>query len=53
MTLCQGTAERRQRLHEHEAARREIAWSDGGVLTHAAAYDLLTTISGNVLAFLK
>ena len=28
MALCQGTAERRQRLHAHEVARREIAWSD-------------------------
>ncbi|KAF8502677.1 hypothetical protein F5888DRAFT_1867576 [Russula emetica] len=53
MTLCQGTAERLQRLHEHEAAWREIAWSDGGVITHTAAYDLPTAISGSVLAFLK
>jgi hypothetical protein len=34
-------------------AWREIAWSDGGVITHAAAYDLPTAISGSVLAFLK
>ena len=53
MTLCQGTAERLQRLREHEAAWREIAWSDGGVITHAAACDLPTAISGSVLAFLK
>ncbi|KAF8502684.1 hypothetical protein F5888DRAFT_1112443 [Russula emetica] len=53
MALCQGTAERLQRLREHEAAWREIAWSDGGVITHAAACDLPTAISGSVLAFLK
>jgi hypothetical protein len=51
--LCQGTAERLQRLREHEAAWREIAWSDGGVITHAAACDLPTVISGSVLGFLK
>jgi hypothetical protein len=39
MTLCHGTAERLRRLREHEAAWREIAWSDGGVITHAAACD--------------
>ena len=53
MTLCQGTAEQFQRLREHEAAWREIAWSDGGIITHAAACDLPTAISGSVLAFLK
>ena len=53
MTFCQGTAERFQRLREHEAAWREIAWSDGGIITHAAACDLPTAISGSVLAFLK
>ena len=53
MTLFQGTAERFQRLREHEAAWREIAWSDGGVITHAAACDLPIAISGSVLAFLK
>jgi hypothetical protein len=53
MALCKGTAERLQRLHEHEAAWREIAWSDGGVITHPAACDLPITISGSVLAFLK
>ncbi|KAI0246872.1 hypothetical protein BJV78DRAFT_1250500 [Lactifluus subvellereus] len=47
------TAEQLQRLHEHEAAWREVAWSDGGVITHKAARDLPTTISGGVLAFLK
>jgi hypothetical protein len=51
--LCQGTAERLQRLREHEAAWREIAWSDGGVITHADACDFPTAISGSVLAFLK
>ena len=53
MTLCQGTAERLQRLREHEAAWREIAWSDGGVIKHMAACDFPTAISGSVLAFLK
>ena len=53
MTLCQGTAERLQRLRGHEAAWREITWSSGGVITDAAACDLPTTISGSVLAFLK
>jgi hypothetical protein len=53
MALCQGTVERVLRLREHEAAWREIAWSDGGVITHAAACDLPTAISGSVLAFLK
>lgn len=52
-TLCHGTAERLQRLREHEAAWREVAWSDGGVITHEAAQDLPTAISGGVLAFLK
>jgi hypothetical protein len=50
---CQGTAERLQRLREHEAAWRELSWSDGGVITHMAACDLPTVISGSVLAFLK
>jgi hypothetical protein len=53
MILCQGTAERLQRLREYETAWREIAWSDGGVITHTAACDLPTAISGSVLAFLK
>ena len=53
MTLCQGTAERLQKLREHEAAWREITWSDGGIITHAAACDLPTIVSGSVLAFLK
>ena len=51
--LCHGTAERLQRLREHEAAWREVAWSNGGVITHEAARDLPTAISGGVLAFLK
>ena len=51
--LCQGTTERLQRLREHEAAWREVAWLDGGVLTHSAACRLPAAISGSVLAFLK
>jgi hypothetical protein len=51
--ICQNTAERLQRLREHEAAWREMSWSDGGVITHGAAQDLPTAISGGVLAFLK
>ncbi|KAI0294181.1 hypothetical protein BC826DRAFT_1104773 [Russula brevipes] len=51
--LCQRTAERLERLREHEAAWREITWSDGGLITHEAARDLPTDISGGVLAFLK
>ena len=51
--LCHGTAERLQRLYEHEAAWREVAWSDSGAITHEAARDLPTAISGGVLAFLK
>ena len=51
--LCRGTAERLQRLREHEAAWREVAWSNGGLITHEAARDLPTAISGGVLAFLK
>ena len=47
------TAERLQRLREHEAAWREIAWSDGSLISHLAARDLPTTSSGGVLAFLK
>jgi hypothetical protein len=53
MTLFHGTAERLQRLREHEAAWREIVLSDGGVIAHAAACNLPITISGSVLAFLK
>ena len=48
-----GTAERLQRLREHEAAWREVTWSGGGVITHKDACDLPTAISGSVLAFLK
>ena len=51
--LCQGTAERLQRLREHEAAWREVAWFDGGVIAHTAACDFPAAISGSVLAFLK
>jgi hypothetical protein len=51
--LCQRTSERLERLREHEAAWREITWSDGGLITHEAARDLPTDISGGVLAFLK
>jgi hypothetical protein len=51
--LCQGTAERLQRLREHEAAWREVAWFDGGVIAHTVACDLPAAISGSVLAFLK
>jgi len=51
--ICQNTAERLQRLREHEAAWREMSWPDGGVITHDAARDLPTAISGGVLAFLK
>jgi len=40
-------------LHEHEAAWREVAWSDGRVITHEAARDLPTAISGGVLGFLR
>lgn len=47
------TAERLQRLHEHEAAWREVAWSDGSLIPHSAARDLPTTSSGGVLAFLR
>lgn len=47
------TAERLQRLREHEAAWREVAWSDGSIISHTAARDLPTTSSGGVLAFLK
>lgn len=47
------TAERLQRLREHEAAWREVAWSDGSIISHMAACDLPTTSSGGVLAFLK
>jgi hypothetical protein len=50
---CQGTAERLQRLCEHEAAWREVAWSDGGIIANRAACDFPTAISGSVLAFLK
>ena len=51
--LCHGTTERLQKLREHEAAWRDVAWSDGGVITHEAARDLPTAISGGILAFLK
>ena len=51
--LCQNTAERLRRLREHEAAWRQVVWSDGGVITHKAACDIPTAISGGVLAFLK
>ncbi|KAI9431412.1 hypothetical protein H4582DRAFT_1966232 [Lactarius indigo] len=47
------TSERLQRLREHEAAWREVAWSDGSTISHQAARDLPTTSSGGVLAFLK
>lgn len=47
------TAERLQRLREHEAAWREVAWSDGSLIPHMAARDLPTTSSGGVLAFLR
>ena len=47
------TAERLQRLREHEAAWREVAWSDGSIISHPDARDLPTTSSGGVLAFLK
>ncbi|KAF8269936.1 hypothetical protein EI94DRAFT_1723941 [Lactarius quietus] len=47
------TAERLQRLREHEAAWREVAWSDGCLIPHMAARDLPTTCSGGVLAFQK
>jgi len=47
------TAERLQRLREHEAAWRQVAWSDGGIISHMAARELPTTSSGGVLAFLK
>jgi hypothetical protein len=49
---CQRTAERFQRLREYEAAWREVAWSGGGVITHKAARNFPTAISGGVLAFL-
>jgi hypothetical protein len=51
--ICQNTAERLQRLREHEAAWRELAWSDGSVVAHDVARNLPTAISGGVLAFLK
>ena len=51
--FCQGTAERLQRLREHEAAWREVAWSGGGLIAHTAACGLPAAISGSVLAFLK
>lgn len=51
--LCQRTAERLERLREHEAAWREVSWSDGGIIAHKAARDFPTAISGSVLAFLK
>jgi hypothetical protein len=51
--LCRNIAERLQRLRDHEAAWREMSWSDGGVIPHNAARDLPTAISGGVLAFLR
>jgi hypothetical protein len=50
---CQGTAERLQRLREHEAAWRELAWTDGGIIAHKAACYHPAAISGSVVAFLK
>lgn len=47
------TAERLQRLREHEAAWRKLAWSDGNLIPHMSARDLPTTSSGGVLAFLR
>ncbi|KAH8983465.1 hypothetical protein EDB92DRAFT_1574727 [Lactarius akahatsu] len=47
------TSERLQQLREHEAAWREVAWSDGNTISQLAARDLPTTSSGGVLAFLK
>ncbi|KAH8999899.1 hypothetical protein EDB86DRAFT_2908175 [Lactarius hatsudake] len=47
------TSERLQQLREHEAAWREVAWSDGSTISQLAARDLPTTSSGGVLAFLK
>ena len=47
------TTERLQRLREHAAAWREVAWSDGSMISHMAPRDLPTTCSGGVLAFLK
>lgn len=47
------TAERLRRLREHEAAWRQVAWSDGSMISHMAARELPTTSSGGVLAFLK
>jgi hypothetical protein len=49
----QGTAERLRRLREHEAAWRELAWSDGGIMAHKAACNHPAAISGSVVAFLK
>jgi hypothetical protein len=53
MIVCsEGIAERLQRLHQHEAAWREVAWS--GVVTHKheAVHEFPVAISGGVLAFL-
>lgn len=47
------TAERLQQLREHEAAWREVGWTDGSTISHLAARDLPTISSGGVLAFLK
>jgi hypothetical protein len=49
---CEGIVERLQKLHQHEAAWREIAWSGAGVVTHHAAFEVPVAISGGVLAFL-
>ncbi|KAI0292052.1 hypothetical protein B0F90DRAFT_1773124 [Multifurca ochricompacta] len=44
--VCKRTAERLEKL-------REVAWSDGGIITHRAARNFPTAISGGVLAFLN
>ncbi|KAI0298766.1 hypothetical protein B0F90DRAFT_1730877 [Multifurca ochricompacta] len=51
--VCKRTAERLEKLREYEAAWREVAWSDGGIITHRAARNFPTAISGGVLAFLN
>ena len=50
--VCEGIYERLERLHQHEAAWRKVAWSSAGVVTHKAAGDFPVAISGGVLAFL-
>jgi hypothetical protein len=37
--MIEGIAERLQRLHQDEAASREVVWSGAGVVTHEAARD--------------